>query len=100
MAREPARASMAGIWEQAQPGILAKARPSRYQTKGEKSIMRRCKRTRSINLEKVLAALNATCPSCGYSISPAEILRIDFERQKCPKSGLVFAAKAGRKTDQ
>ena len=38
-----------------------------------------------INLEKVLAALNTTCPSCGYSISPAEIRRIDFERQKCPK---------------
>jgi ribosomal protein S27AE len=45
-----------------------------------------------INLEKVMAALNTTCPSCGYSISPAEVVRIDFERQKCPKCGSVFAA--------
>jgi ribosomal protein S27AE len=47
-----------------------------------------------INLEKVLAALNVTCPSCGYSISPAEIVRIDFERMKCTKCGAVFAAKS------
>ncbi len=47
-----------------------------------------------INLEKVMAALNTTCPSCGYSISPAEIVRIDFERMKCPKCGEIFAAKS------
>jgi ribosomal protein S27AE len=46
-----------------------------------------------INLEKVLAALNTACPSCGYSISPAEIVRIDFERMKCTKCGSVFAPK-------
>jgi ribosomal protein S27AE len=49
-----------------------------------------------INRAKVLAALNTTCPECGYSISPAEIVRIDFERMKCTKCGLVFAAKAER----
>ena len=43
-----------------------------------------------INLTKVLAAMNTTCPSCGYSISKAEIVRLDFERQKCPKCGVVF----------
>jgi hypothetical protein len=32
-----------------------------------------------INRAQVMAALNTTCPSCGYSISPAEIVRIDFE---------------------
>ena len=47
-----------------------------------------------INRGKVMAALNTSCPSCGYSISPAEIVRIDFERQKCPKCGGVFMAKA------
>jgi len=46
-----------------------------------------------INLEKVLAALNTTCPSCGYSITPAEIVRIDSERMRCPKCGTVFDAK-------
>jgi ribosomal protein S27AE len=48
---------------------------------------------KKINLEKVLEALNTPCPSCGYSISPGEVVRVDFERQKCPKCGSVFAAK-------
>ena len=38
-----------------------------------------------INLEEVVASLNTVCPSCGHSISAAEIRRIDFERMKCPK---------------
>jgi ribosomal protein S27AE len=57
---------------------------------------------KKIDLQKVLSSLNTICPSCGYSISPAEIVRIDFERQKCPKCGEVFAVKSvtARKTDQ
>jgi predicted RNA-binding Zn-ribbon protein involved in translation (DUF1610 family) len=47
-----------------------------------------------INLAKVLAALNTVCPSCGFSISPAEIVRVDSERMHCPKCGSVFAAKS------
>ena len=43
-----------------------------------------------INRAKVLAALNTTCPSCGFSISPAEVVRIDFERMRCPKCGAIF----------
>jgi predicted Zn finger-like uncharacterized protein len=43
-----------------------------------------------INRVKVLAALNAVCPSCSYSISPAEIVRIDSEKMRCPKCGHVF----------
>jgi ribosomal protein S27AE len=49
-----------------------------------------------IDRAKILAALNTVCPSCGYSISPAEIVRIDFERMRCPKCGSVFAAVGAR----
>jgi predicted RNA-binding Zn-ribbon protein involved in translation (DUF1610 family) len=31
-------------------------------------------------------------PSCGLSISPAEVVRIDSERMRCPKCGHVFEA--------
>jgi predicted Zn finger-like uncharacterized protein len=46
-----------------------------------------------INLAKVLAALNSVCPSCGASIPPAEVVRIDSERMRCPKCGHVFEAR-------
>lgn len=42
-----------------------------------------------IDREKVVAALNTVCPSCGFSIPPAEVVRIDFERMRCPKCGFV-----------
>jgi hypothetical protein len=44
------------------------------------------------NRAKVLAALNTACPSCGYSISPAEIVRLDSERMRCLKCGKIFKA--------
>jgi hypothetical protein len=47
---------------------------------------------KKIDIKKVLASLNTTCPECGYSITPAEIVRIDFERMKYPKCGKIFAA--------
>jgi ribosomal protein S27AE len=47
-----------------------------------------------IDLEKVLVSLNTVCPKCGYSISPAQIMRIDSERMRCPECGAVFAAKS------
>jgi predicted RNA-binding Zn-ribbon protein involved in translation (DUF1610 family) len=43
-----------------------------------------------INLDKVLASLNTTCQKCGYSIAPAEIRRVDFERVECPECGEHF----------
>ena len=46
-----------------------------------------------INLAKVLAALNTVCPSYGYSIAPAEVVRVDTERMRCPKCGSLFAPK-------
>jgi ribosomal protein S27AE len=38
-----------------------------------------------INLAKVLASLNTSCPRCGYSIGPAERRHVDFEHVECPK---------------
>jgi hypothetical protein len=49
--------------------------------------------SKRIDLSKVLQAMNTTCPGGGYSITPAEIVTIDFERQKCPKCGMVFDAR-------
>ena len=37
-----------------------------------------------INLEKVRSELDTVYPKCGYRIPPAEILRVDFTRVKCP----------------
>jgi ribosomal protein S27AE len=50
-------------------------------------------RKEKIHLEKVQAALNTLCPKCGYSIPPAEIRRVDFDRMECPKCGEHFAVK-------
>jgi len=54
---------------------------------------------KKIDLNKVLQAMNTTCPSCGYLITPAEIQRIDFERMICPKCGQIFDAAKVRKGD-
>jgi ribosomal protein S27AE len=43
-----------------------------------------------INLEKVMASLNTTCPKCGCSIAPAKLCRIDFERVECLECGERF----------
>jgi predicted RNA-binding Zn-ribbon protein involved in translation (DUF1610 family) len=47
---------------------------------------------KKIDLNKVLAALNTVCPSCGVSIPPAQVVRVDSERMRCPKCGHVFEA--------
>jgi predicted RNA-binding Zn-ribbon protein involved in translation (DUF1610 family) len=52
---------------------------------------------KKVDLKKVLSAMNTTCPSCGYSIVPSEIVRIDFERMICPKCGKDFDAGKIRK---
>jgi predicted RNA-binding Zn-ribbon protein involved in translation (DUF1610 family) len=49
-----------------------------------------------INRDKVNAALNTSCPKCGYSIPPSEIARLDSERMKCPKCGEQFVPGAGK----
>jgi uncharacterized protein (UPF0212 family) len=54
---------------------------------------------KKIDLKKVLGSQTTACPECGYSMSPAEIVRIDFERMKCPKCGKIFDAGKVRKAD-
>ena len=49
-------------------------------------------RKSKINRAAVMAAQNTACPSCGYSIPPAEIQRVSTEEMKCPKCGSVFDA--------
>jgi ribosomal protein S27AE len=46
-------------------------------------------RSRKIDLAKVQASLNKTCPKCG-AITPDQIKRVDFERMECPKCGEKF----------
>jgi predicted RNA-binding Zn-ribbon protein involved in translation (DUF1610 family) len=52
-------------------------------------------RSRKINLEKVLATLDAKCPKCGVTITPDQVKRLDFERMECPKCGAKFQPNAG-----
>jgi ribosomal protein S27AE len=47
-------------------------------------------RSRKINLEKVQASLNKTCPKCGFTITPDLVKRVDFDRIECPKCGERF----------
>jgi ribosomal protein S27AE len=49
-----------------------------------------------INLQKVQAVLNTLCPKCGYSITPAEIQRVDFDAMLCPKCGERFTGAVSR----
>jgi ribosomal protein S27AE len=44
-------------------------------------------RSRKIDLAKVQASLNKTCPKCGFTITPDLVKRVDFERVQCPKCG-------------
>ena len=45
---------------------------------------------KKINFESVRASLERTCMKCGYKITPDKIVRVDWERQKCPACGEVF----------
>src|SRR5215472_452418 len=38
---------------------------------------------KKINFEKVMAALNTTCPTCQAVIEPAQIRRLNFEEIQC-----------------
>jgi ribosomal protein S27AE len=55
-----------------------------------KILARRMPRSRKINLEKVRASLDKTCPNCGFTITPDLVKRVDFERVECPKCGEKF----------
>jgi len=51
-------------------------------------------RSRKIDLAKVRASLNTTCPKCGFTITPDLVKRLDFDRMECPKCGEKFQPKA------
>ena len=62
-------------------------------------------RSQKIDLAKVQASLNTTCPKCGFTITPDQVKRVDFERMECPKCGEKFqsnrvACKRGSLTRQ
>jgi hypothetical protein len=46
--------------------------------------------SRKINLAKVLASLDKTCPKCGFTITPDLVKRVDFERMECPTCNEKF----------
>jgi predicted RNA-binding Zn-ribbon protein involved in translation (DUF1610 family) len=45
---------------------------------------------KKIDLQKVMAALHTTCPTCGRVIEPAEIQRVNFEEMISPECGGHF----------
>jgi ribosomal protein S27AE len=47
-------------------------------------------RSRKIDLKKVQASLDKTCPKCGFTITPDLVKQVDFERIECPKCGEKF----------
>jgi hypothetical protein len=51
---------------------------------------------KKIDLQKVLASLNTTCPKCGRVIEPQEIRRVNFKLKNCPGYGERFDAKKPR----
>jgi len=69
-------------------------RPIALQTDGAK-IVGRIPRSRKINLEKVLASLDAKCPKCGRIIRPAEVRHVDFEHIEGPACGEQFVRSPG-----
>jgi len=50
-------------------------------------------RRRKFDLEKILAALNVTCPHCRTAIPPGKQVRIDFDHLRCPSCGQTFTPK-------
>ena len=48
-------------------------------------------RSRKLNLEKVRASLDNTCPKCGFTITPDLVKRVDSDTLECPKCGERFA---------
>ena len=47
-------------------------------------------RSRKLNMEKILASLDKTCPKCGFIITPDVVKRVDFDQMECPKCGEKF----------
>jgi predicted RNA-binding Zn-ribbon protein involved in translation (DUF1610 family) len=46
-----------------------------------------------IILEKMAASLDTLCPTCGYSIPPEKLYRVDSDHIQCPECGERFIAR-------
>jgi len=46
---------------------------------------------RKLDLEKILAVLNVTCPTAMSRITPDKQVRIDSEQMRCPWCGKTFS---------
>jgi predicted RNA-binding Zn-ribbon protein involved in translation (DUF1610 family) len=44
--------------------------------------------------------LSTTCTECGEKIQPPQIVRLDFDRQRCPYCGKVFVETSKSNTSQ
>jgi hypothetical protein len=53
-------------------------------------IMLRVAGHRKLDLEKIRASLNVTCPHCNASTPPDKQVRLDFEHLRCPGCGKTF----------
>jgi hypothetical protein len=48
----------------------------------------------TFDLEKVRASLDKTCPKCGFTITPDQVKRVDFDRIECTKCCEKFQSNA------
>jgi predicted RNA-binding Zn-ribbon protein involved in translation (DUF1610 family) len=48
---------------------------------------------RKIDLATFMKSLDTVCTECGRVITPPKIVRVSFDRQKCPGCGSVFVLK-------
>jgi predicted RNA-binding Zn-ribbon protein involved in translation (DUF1610 family) len=46
---------------------------------------------RKLDLEKIRASLDKTCPKCGAIITPDLVKRLDADTLECPKCGERFS---------
>jgi hypothetical protein len=47
-------------------------------------------RSRKVNLEKVKASRDKTCPKCGAAITPERVKRLEFNVMECPVAARGF----------
>jgi predicted RNA-binding Zn-ribbon protein involved in translation (DUF1610 family) len=48
-------------------------------------------------MAKVLARMDIICPKCGKTITPAEVMRVDFNSMVCPACSEAFEPPRVRK---
>jgi predicted RNA-binding Zn-ribbon protein involved in translation (DUF1610 family) len=46
-----------------------------------------------IDIAAIRASMDVKCPACGYMIAPSEMVRLDFEKMRCPSCCAEFVPK-------